>query len=76
MLNKSRITIEGLIEEALPGLLFRVKIKNRENGEERTILAHPAGKMKLNHIRIIPGDRVLLEMPNPNDNRGRITRRL
>ena len=76
MLDKSRLLIEGLVEEALPGLLFKVKIRNRESGEERIILAHPAGKMKLNHIRIIPGDRVLVEMPDPNDKRGRITRRL
>lgn len=75
MTNNSKfIRIEGIVEEALPGLIFRVKIN--PGSEEREILAHPAGKMKIHRIRIIPGDRVLLEMPDPNDRRGRIVRRL
>ena len=69
------VTIEGLVEEALPGLLYRVKSK-LPNGEEKQILAHPAGKLKINRIRVIPGDRVLVEMANILDKRGRIVRRL
>ncbi len=69
------ITIEGVVVESLPGLLFRVKAKS-ENGEEKEILAHPAGKLKINRIRVIPGDRVLVEMANILDKRGRIVRRL
>lgn len=69
------VTIEGVVEEALPGLLFRVKSK-LPNGEEKQVLAHPAGKLKINRIRVIPGDRVLVEMANILDKRGRIVRRL
>ena len=68
--NSRLVKIEGIVEEALPGLLFRVKLN-----EEKNILAHPAGRLKINHIRIIPGDRVMVEMPNLEDNRGRIIRR-
>ena len=63
------------MEEALPGLLYRVKAK-LENGDDKEILAHPAGKLKINRIRVIPGDRVLVEMANILDKRGRIVRRL
>jgi len=62
---------EGLVEEALPGLTFRVKLTTG-NSE---VLAHLAGKLKLNYIRILPGDRVLVEM-SPDRRRGRIVRRL
>ncbi|MEK7464168.1 MAG: translation initiation factor IF-1 [Patescibacteria group bacterium] len=69
--NNKGIRTEGIIEESLPGLLFRVKL---ESGQE--ILAHLAGKLKINHIRVIPGDKVLIEIPSLNDKRGRIVRRL
>lgn len=62
---------EGKVFEALPGLLFRVKIE----GSEEEILAHLAGKMKMNNIRVLPGDRVLVEL-SPDGRRGRIVRRL
>ena len=61
---------EGIVTEALPGLLFRVSLK-----PEHQILAHLAGKMKLNRIRVLPGDKVLVEM-GPDGHRGRIVRRL
>ena len=62
---------EGLVEEALPGLTFRVRLtKNQEE-----ILAHLAGRLKLHHIRVLPGDRVLVEL-GPDRKRGRIVRRL
>lgn len=69
--NEKLFKIEGLVTEALPGLLFRVKLN-----EGKEILAHLAGKLKLYRIRVIPGDRVVVEMPNPKDERGRIVRRL
>lgn len=75
MENTPLVRIEGVVEEALPGLLFRVKSK-LENGEEKNILAHPAGKLKMNRIRVIPGDKVIVEMANILDKRGRIVRRL
>ncbi len=62
---------EGVVLEALPGLLFRVKFA----GADDAILAHLAGKMKLHHVRVLPGDRVLVEM-SPDGTRGRIVRRL
>lgn len=65
------IKVEGVAEEALPGLLFRVRL---DDGKE--VLAHLAGKMKIHHIRVIPGDRVVIEMPSLDDKRGRIVRRL
>jgi translation initiation factor IF-1 len=68
------LKFEGLVEEALPGLLFRVKTDVK--GEVKTVLAHLAGRLKINHIRVVPGDRVLVEMADPKDERGRIIRRL
>ena len=62
---------EGKVFEALPGLMFRVKI----NGSDVEILAHLAGKMKMHNIRVLPGDRVLVEL-SPDGERGRIVRRL
>lgn len=62
---------EGIVKEALPGLTFRVEIKETN----REILAYPSGKMKLYRIKILPGDRVLVEL-SPDGARGRITRRL
>jgi translation initiation factor IF-1 len=64
--------VEGIITEALPSLLFRVSL----NEDNREILAHLGGKLKLNRIRVVPGDRVTVEMTKYDDNRGRIVRRL
>ena len=69
--NLKVFKVEGLVIEALPGLLFRVRLEG-----EREVLAYIGGKMKLNRIRVIPGDRVLIEMLDLNDRRGRIVRRL
>lgn len=71
--NNGVHVVDGVVEEALPGLMFRVTIC--PDGEERKILAHLAGKMKIHYIRIIPGDRVAVEMPDLKDERGRIVRR-
>ncbi|MCP6720341.1 MAG: translation initiation factor IF-1 [Patescibacteria group bacterium] len=69
--DQKSVQVEGFVEEALPGLLFRVKL---DNGNE--VLAHLAGKMRIYRIRVIPGDRVIVEMPSIEDRRGRIVRRL
>lgn len=63
---------EGTVQEALPGLTFRVSLKKDQGA---MVLAHLAGKMKLNRIRVLPGDRVLIEL-GPDGRRGRIVRRL
>ena len=62
---------EGTIFEALPGLKFKVKLGN----DGPVILAHPAGRLKLHHIRMVPGDRVLMEL-SPDGLLARIVRRL
>jgi len=61
---------EGIVEEALPGLTFRVRL-----GTGEIVLTHLAGKLRLYHIRVIPGDKVLVEL-SPDGKRGRIVRRL
>jgi len=69
--SKNVIKVEGVVEEALPGTSFRVKLSD---GKE--VLAHLAGRMRMNYIKILPGDRVSMEMTPYDDKRGRITRRL
>jgi translation initiation factor IF-1 len=68
--NKNAPQFDGLVEEALPSLTFRVRL---EDGRE--VLAHLAGKLKLHHIRVLAGDKVVVEM-GPDGRRGRIIRRL
>lgn len=63
---------EGIVKEALPGLTFRVGLKNDPNAD---VLAHLSGKMKMHNIRVLAGDRVLVELA-PDGRRGRIIRRL
>lgn len=70
--NKDGIRrVEGQVIEALPGTTFKVNI-----GGGQEVLAHLAGKMRLHHIKILPGDRVLVEITPYDDYRGRIIRRL
>jgi len=61
--------INGLVIEALPGTTFKVEL---ENGKE--VLAYLAGKMRLHYIKVMPGDKVALEM-SPDGSRGRIVYR-
>ncbi len=63
--------VEGVVEETLPSTTFKVKL---ENGHE--ILAHISGRMRVNYIKLLPGDRVILEMSPYDLTRGRITKRL
>ncbi len=70
MPNEKKPLIKGRVIEALPATTFKVQL---EKGEE--ILAYLSGKMRLNYIKILPGDFVLLEL-SPDGKRGRITRRL
>ena len=65
------MTTEGVILEALPGASFKVK-----HDDDREILAYVAGKMRVRRIRVMPGDRVKLELASPTDERGRIVWRL
>jgi len=68
---KDVIEIEGTILESMPNAMFRVEL---ENGHE--ILAHISGKIRKNFIRILPGDRVKVEMTPYDLTKGRITFRL
>ena len=68
--KKEVIQKTGTIVEALPNAHFKVKL---EDGNE--IMAHLAGKMRMNRIRVMLGDRVTLEMNSLTDNRGRIVYR-
>ena len=68
---KDVIEIEGTILEAMPNAMFRVKLEN-----DHEILAHISGKIRKNFIRILPGDKVRVEMTPYDLSRGRITFRL
>lgn len=68
--KKDVIEMEGTITEPLPNAMFRVEL---ENGHE--VLAHISGKMRMNYIRILKGDRVLVELSPYDLTRGRITYR-
>ena len=69
--DKELVKLEGVVEETLPSTTFRVRL---DNGHE--ILAHISGRMRVNYIRLIPGDRVLVEMSPYDLTKGRITQRL
>ncbi len=71
LMAKDVIEIEGTILESMPNAMFRVKL---ENGHE--ILAHISGKIRKNFIRILPGDKVKVEMTPYDLTKGRITFRL
>ncbi|MBV1709219.1 MAG: translation initiation factor IF-1 [Firmicutes bacterium HGW-Firmicutes-10] len=62
------IEIDGIVEETLPSAMFKVKLAN---GHE--ILAHVSGKIRMHYIRILPGDRVTVEISPYDLTRGRIT---
>ena len=64
------IRVEGIVNETLPNAMFRVEI---EGGHE--VLAHVSGKMRMYYIRILPGDRVTVELSPYDLTRGRITLR-
>lgn len=70
MSKQDVIEVEGTVVEALPNAMFQVKL---ENGH--VVLAHISGKMRMNFIRILPGDRVTVEITPYDLKRGRITYR-
>ncbi len=69
--KKELITVEGTIKESLPSTTFKVEL---ENGHE--VLAHISGRMRVHYIKLLPGDKVMLEMSPYDLTRGRITKRL
>ena len=70
MAKEEPIVVEGTVIEPLPNASFRVEL---ENGHE--VLAHVSGKMRMHYIRILPGDRVQVELSPYDLSRGRITYR-
>ncbi len=68
MSKEDIIEVSGVVTETLPNTTFKVEL---ENGHE--ILAHISGKLRMNYIRILPGDKVTVEMSPYDLNRGRIT---
>jgi translation initiation factor IF-1 len=66
--------ITGTVTEALPNTMFRIKVE--ESGEEREFLAHLSGRMRLNRIRVLIGDRVQVELDQYGGNSNRIVKRL
>ena len=71
MAKKEAIEVEAQVNEALPNGMFRVELPN-----EHEILAHVSGKIRMNFIRVLPGDRVLVELSPYDLTRGRINYRI
>ncbi|MCA9393331.1 MAG: translation initiation factor IF-1 [Candidatus Omnitrophica bacterium] len=71
MAKEDLIEVEGVIKEALPNAKFRVELENGHMVE-----AHISGKIRVHYIKILPGDRVKLELSPYDMNRGRITYRM
>ena len=66
--NPDAITVDGTVTEALPNAYFRVELDNGNS-----VLSHLAGKMRKNYIRVLPGDKVVVELSPYDLTRGRIT---
>ena len=70
MPKEDAIEVEGTVAEALPNAMFKVELQNGHS-----VLAHISGKMRMNFIRVVPGDKVLVELSPYDLGRGRITYR-
>lgn len=70
MAKKEAIEVEGVVAEALPNATFAVKLANGHS-----VLAHISGKIRVHYIRVLPGDKVLVELSPYDLTRGRITYR-
>ncbi|MBI4058408.1 translation initiation factor IF-1 [Candidatus Gottesmanbacteria bacterium] len=71
MPHQGTFEVEGVVSESLPNTLFRVKLV-----DGRVVLCHLSGKMRINYIRLMPGDKVRLEMTPYDLTKGRITYRI
>jgi translation initiation factor IF-1 len=70
MAKEEPIKVEGIVRETLPNAMFKVELENKH-----TILAHISGKMRMHFIKILPGDKVTVELSPYDLSRGRITYR-
>jgi translation initiation factor IF-1 len=71
MVHQGSMEMEGIVRESLPNTLFRVDL-----GNGNIVLCHLAGKMRMNFIKILPGDRVRIEMTPYDKTKGRIVFRM
>lgn len=71
MPKEEAVQVEGTVIEALPNAMFRVELTNQHK-----VLAHVSGKMRMNFIRILPGDKVMMELSPYDLTRGRIIYRV
>lgn len=71
MSKEEAVQVEGTVVEALPNAMFRVELQNQHK-----VLAHVSGKMRMNFIRILPGDKVMMELSPYDLTRGRIIYRV
>ena len=74
MAKEDKIEVEGLVVEPLPNAKFKVKLLEA-SWEGKEVTAHLSGKMQMNYIRIIPGDKVKVELSIYDPTKGRITYR-
>jgi translation initiation factor IF-1 len=70
MAKEEAIKVEGVVLETLPNAMFKVELENKHQ-----VLAHISGKMRMHFIKILPGDRVTVELSPYDLSRGRITYR-
>jgi translation initiation factor IF-1 len=70
MANKDAIEMDGIVKDVLPGGKFRVELENKH-----TVIAHVSGKIRMNYIKILPGDTVKIELSPYDLTHGRITYR-
>lgn len=70
MPKEEAITVEGVVLETLPNAMFKVELENKHQ-----VLAHISGKMRMHFIKILPGDKVTVELSPYDLTRGRITYR-
>ena len=71
MAKEQPITIDGIIKETLPSAMFRVEVEI--GGKSHEVLAHVSGKMRMHFIKMLPGDKVDLQLSPYDLSRGRIT---
>lgn len=71
MAHQGTIELIGTVEENLPNTMFRVRLE-----DQRLILCHLSGKMRINYIKIMPGDKVKVEVTPYDQTKGRITYRV
>ena len=71
MPKEEAVQVEGIVAEALPNAMFRVELANHH-----LVMAHVSGKMRMNFIRILPGDKVMCELSPYDLTRGRIIYRV